>query len=162
MTGPEVTALVQKLLPGGPGILFWNTGVIFCNNYLVFARTARPRHTFYGTLYKIQNSINASEFLSFANKTVLGLPFSGRRPRGAISSLPESDRQQTADALRPGRLKNTWPARPPEQARRAAFQKIQMGTSSGQPPTGFFQNTRPHTPGWYLSAEVCGPQPPPP
>ena len=90
MTGPEVTALVQELLPGDPGILFWNTGVIFCNNYLVFARAARPRHTFYGTLYKIQNSINASEFPSFANKTVLGVTFFGQAPPGCHMLPPRT------------------------------------------------------------------------
>ena len=74
----------------------------------------------------------------------------------------------TADALRHGRLRNTWLVRPPGQPQTGSFPKIPPGTSSGQPPTGFFQNRQPvrvdqeniqpHPPGWHLSAEERGPQ----
>ena len=47
-------ATVQKLLPGWPGTIFLNTGVVFCTIYCVFERAPQPHRTFYGTLYKIK------------------------------------------------------------------------------------------------------------
>lgn len=56
--------------PGGAGVFFLDTGVILCSIYCVFKRAPRPRRTFYGTLYNIQNSRSASEFLTSSKRPV--------------------------------------------------------------------------------------------
>ena len=84
--------------------------------------------------------------------------FSDRRPWDATRLPSGYDGLRTADALRPGRLRNTWPAGPPGQPWARLLQKIPPGTSPGQPPTRFCRNIRPCPPGRHLSAEVRGPQ----
>ena len=98
------------------------------------------------------------KFLAPPTRAVWGVPFSDRRPRGATRLPPGHERLRTADALRPGRLRNTWPARHPGQPRTSTFHKIPTSKTYGQPPTGLFQNKRPRPLGMYLSAEVRGPQ----
>ena len=87
------------------------------------------------------------QFLASPNNPEGGAPFSDSRPQGAIRLPHGHGRLRTADALRPGNIHNTWPARPPRQPCTSKLQKIPSGTSSGQLTTSFI-----------LSAEVRGPQ----
>ena len=69
--------------PAGTGVLFVNTGVIFCSTYYVFERVQRPRRTFYGTLKKIQNSRSASGCLISTKNTLRAVRFFGQAPSGS-------------------------------------------------------------------------------
>ena len=89
------------------------------------------------------------------------MPFFDGRLRDATRRPPRPNRVRTAAALGPGRIRNTWPARPPVQPGPSSFQKILPSTSSGQPPTGLFYNIRPCLPGRSLSAEILSLQTPP-
>ena len=95
------------------------------NTYCVFERAPQPRCTFYGSLYKRLHSGNASEVLRYTKVALLeGGRCLDRRPRDAIRLPHTPDVVRTADALRLGRLRSTWLARPPGQPRTGSFQKI--------------------------------------
>ena len=84
--------------------------------------------------------------------------FSDRRSWDDTRLPPGHSDLRTVDGLRPGLVRNMWPARHPGQPRTGIFQKIPTSKTYGQPPTGLFQNKRLRPLGMYLSAEVQGPQ----
>ena len=95
------------------------------NTYCVFERAPQPQCTSMGIFEKYCIlEMHQKFFGTPKSRYGRGGGFLDRRPRDAISLPHTPDVLRTADALRLGRVRSTWPARPPGQPRTSSFQKI--------------------------------------
>ena len=91
--------------------------------------------------------------LSSTEQTLIGVPFWDTRTWASIKLLPGYDRLRTANALRPGLLRNTWPARPLGQPRTSSFRKYHRARRLGSRQKGSCKTYGP-----VLRAGVCRPR----
>ena len=152
LTGLEDGAPIQKLLPGGGGAVssVWTPASSFVASIEQLKGLHGHDAPSMGLFEKYIILELHQKFLApQKNSLMRGCLFRTGAPRVPQGS-PGADGLWTAEALRHGALRNTWPARPPGQPRADSFQKVPPGTSSGQPPKGFFQIIQPSSPGRYL------------
>ena len=125
LTGPKATATVQKLLPGGARRPLLGPPASSFVARITYSKGLPGRDDPSKRLFT-RNSILEmhQKFLAQVRRPFWGMSFWDRRSWGAIRLPPCHDSLRTADALRPERVQNTWPARRPGQPRTGSFQNI--------------------------------------